>query len=269
MDLGSIIGIVMCFGGVLLGYLMEATHGGMSIPEALSRLVQPSAMLIIFPGSLGSTMVSVPWNVTTNVIAILSKAFIVQETDPQEIIERIIKYVNISRTNGIIALDSEIKNEPNQFLREGIQLVVDGQEINVVKDFLRVQMESCEERHEMGAKFFNNWGGFLPTFGIIGTVMGLISVLGTAGKDPSNTGALISGIAVAFVATFFGVLFANAVALPIGSKLQTLNAEEMLLKNLMLEGILSLQAAENPRVVRDKLNAFLSPAQRKSKEKEG
>lgn len=269
MDLGSVIGIILCFSGVFGGYFMEALAGGMTIGAAIKSLIQPSAMLIIFPGSIGSTMLSVPWSVTKNVISITMKAFIVKETDPQEIIERVIKYVNISRTNGIIALDSEIKNEPNQFLREGIQLVVDGQEINVVKDFLRVQMESCEERHEMGSKFYNNWGGFLPTFGIIGTVMGLISVLGTAGKDPSNTGALISGIAVAFVATFFGVLFANGIALPIGSKLQTLSAEEMLLKNMMLEGILSLQAAENPRVVRDKLNAFLSPSQRKSKEKEG
>lgn len=269
MDLGSVIGIVMCFSGVFIGYFMEATHGGMSVGDAIGKLIQPSAMLIIFPGSLGSTMLSMPWSVTLNFVGILMKAFIIKEADPQEIIERIIKYVNISRTNGIIALDSEIKNEPNQFLREGIQLVVDGQEITVVKDFLRVQMESCEERHAMGSKWFSNWGSFLPTFGIIGTVMGLISVLGTAGKDPSNTGALISGIAVAFVATFFGVLFANAVALPIGSKLQTLSAEEMLLKNLMLEGILSLQAAENPRVVRDKLNAFLSPSQRKTKEKEG
>jgi chemotaxis protein MotA len=167
-----------------------------------------------------------------------------------------------ARREGLLALEEESKKIPDPFLRQGIMLVVDGTDPAQVRQILELEIKNMEERHEIGINFFVTAGGFSPTFGIIGTVMGLISVL----KQLDDPGKLAKSIAAAFLATLWGLLSANLIWLPIGGKLTLRSKEEVTYRHMLLEGILSLQAGENPRIIKEKLSTFLSPAERKHAE---
>jgi chemotaxis protein MotA len=160
-----------------------------------------------------------------------------------------------ARREGLLALEDEAKKIEDPFLRKGIMLVVDGIEPAQVRTILELEIHNMEGRHALGYGFFNTAGGFSPTFGIIGTVMGLIAVL----QNLSNPDALAESIAVAFLATLWGLLSANLIFLPIGGKLLAKSHEEVVFRRMLLEGVLSLQAGENPRLIREKLNVFLAP----------
>jgi chemotaxis protein MotA len=163
-----------------------------------------------------------------------------------------------ARREGLLALEEESKKVEDDFLRKGIMLVVDGIEPAQVQAIMELEISQMKERHEEGINFFVQAGGFSPTFGIIGTVMGLISVL----KQLSDPDKLAASIASAFLATLWGLLSANLIWLPIGGKLSTRNYEEIAYRKMLVEGILSLQAGENPRLIREKLLTFLPPAVR-------
>ena len=146
-----------------------------------------------------------------------------------------------------------------QLLKRGLQLVVDGTDIEMVRNILETDIAFLEARHREGQEYFGAFGGYCPTFGIIGTVLGLIHALGAAGGDPTKT---VQAISVAFIATFYGILAANAIFLPISFKLKANSAKEVLLREVMLEGILSISAGDNPRIVEEKLKAFLPPSEK-------
>jgi chemotaxis protein MotA len=169
-----------------------------------------------------------------------------------------VRYAEMARKEGLLTLEEMIANVKNEFLKKGIQLIVDGTDPALVRDILEIETEYMEERHKIGIEIFKQAGGYAPTMGIIGTVLGLISALGNL-KDTAGIGPRIS---IAFIATFYGVFSANVLWLPLAKKLQISTQEEISARQIIIEGILSIQAGEHPRVIGEKLISFLPPAQR-------
>jgi chemotaxis protein MotA len=257
MDLATIIGIALCFGGFLLGFILE---GGQ-----MASLVQITAALIVFGGTFGAGIASAPLAQTTGLMKIIMKAFMRPSYEAEPVIAKFVAFAEKVRREGLLVLEEDANQETDAFLKTGIQLVIDGNDTQLVKDILATELRYLEERHEHGAAYLEVLGGFAPTFGIIGTVMGLINVL----ANLSDPGSLGHSVSVAFVATLYGVVSANAVFLPLANKLKHASREEALMREVMIEGILSLQAGDNPRIVKEKLSAFLGPASRAKLATEG
>ncbi len=249
MDLGTILGIVLSAVIIVVVMIMDGGN-----PTEL--VTHPAPILLTLVGSLMATMATTS---LANVLK-LPKYLIIAIKEPhygaEEAIETLAKMADKARREGLLALEEESKKISDPFLQKGIMLVVDGVDPAQVRSILETQIEHMQERHGHGIHIFNTAGGFAPTFGIIGTVMGLISVL----KELDNPAKLAGSIAAAFLATLWGLLSSNLIYLPLGGKLKHKDSEEVAFKTLLLEGILSLQAGENPRIVREKLQAFLPPA---------
>jgi chemotaxis protein MotA len=246
VDLTTILGIIVGLGGIVGGFVMDGGH--------LSALFIPSAMLIVFGGTFGAVAASFPMHILKTIPTALSIAFRQTKQNPSQTIEEIVEMATIARREGVLALEQRAQEHPNPFLKDGLMMVVDGTDPDLTRQILELEMDAVEHKAENMAKIFEAAGGFGPTMGIIGTVMGLIHVLGNMSADPS---ALAPAIAVAFTATLYGVLSANAIYFPIGTKLKIRGKEQIAEMELMLEGILALQAGENPQLIKKKLNSFV------------
>jgi len=257
MELSTIIGIVVCFAGVIGGFILE---GG-----TLGHLVKVPAFMIVIIGTIGAGITSHPLIDTISVPKVLKNALFRNIRNPHEIISMFVQFAEKVRREGLLVLEEDVNNLRDDFLRGGLQLVIDGNDTELVRDIMNTEVAYLESRHERGAKYFKNLGGFAPTFGIIGTVMSMVHVLAGLGAsiDPASLGHGISG---AFIATLYGVVSANALFLPLASKLELLSSEEALMREIMIEGVLSIQAGDNPRIVKEKLNAFLPPPLRLQEE---
>lgn len=252
MDLATIIGLLLAWGAVLGALLME---GG-----EMKDLINPSAFLIVAGGTMGATVISFSMKQIVGLPGILRNAFFAKDHDLPEIIRIMVEFARKARKEGILILEEEAKNANNKFLQMGIQLVVDGTPSEMVREILETEIVSLQERHKVGENIFATMGGFAPTLGIVGTVMGLIHML----KSLDEPGAMGPAIAAAFIATLYGIAFANLVFLPIGSKLKARTSEEIIVYDMMVEGILSIQAGDNPRMVEAKMLAFLPPKLRQN-----
>jgi len=246
VDLSSIIGLVLGFAMLLIAYVEE---GGQ-----LSALVQPTAAMIVFGGTIGAVMTSFTLNDLKQVGKLFQIVFKEKKYEVNELITILCSFAEKARREGLLSLERETANIDDEFLRQGIQLVVDGTDPALVRDILETQIEFTDQRHKIGADIFESAGGYSPTMGIIGTVLGLVMVLGNL----TNPDELGPSIAVAFIATLYGVAFANLAWLPIGHKLKLKSKQERFMKEIALEGVLSIQAGDNPGIVREKLRAFLS-----------
>ncbi|NLF50402.1 MAG: motility protein A [Leptolinea sp.] len=255
MDLGTIIGIGMSLVIVVVVMILD---GG----SPLELLSHPSAILLTLGGSMVATIATMPFEAAIKIPKYVQKAFFAKKVDLPILINTLATMADKARREGLLALEEESKKIPDPFLRQGIMLVVDGTDPAQVRSILELEIKNMEERHEMGINFFNTAGGFSPTFGIIGTVMGLIGVL----KELDDPGKLAKSIAAAFLATLWGLLSANLVWIPIGGKLSMRSREEVAYRKMLMEGVLSLQAGENPRIIKEKLSAFLPPAERRRTE---
>lgn len=261
MDLASIGGLI---GALLIISVVMIMDGG----SPLDLLSHPSAIILIFGGSMAVTTVTVSLKTVMGLPKLLKQVMTTNKFDLNESIELLVKMADRARRDGLLALEEECKTLKDPFLQKGIMMVVDGVDSAQIRDIMEITIEETKNRHKVGIGFFASAGGFAPTFGIIGTVMGLISVLKTL-DDPSS---FTRSIAAAFLATLWGLLFANVIYLPISGKLKAKSEEEAHMRYMQLDGILAVQAGENPRVVREKLNAYLSPAELKAgkpDEKEG
>lgn len=257
MDIATLGGILLALVSLILAFTGE---GG-----ALSALLQPTAALIVFGGTIGATAASVSLRQLTGVGKSLRIAFFNKPLDPLSIIGNLVELATTARREGILALEEQVEAFEDEFLQKGVQLIVDGVDPELVKSMLTTELDYIEDRHAAAAKIFDMAGGFAPTMGIIGTVMGLVRVLGSL----KNVDALGPQIATAFVATLYGVASANILWLPIASKLKRRNAEEILMREIMIEGVLSIQAGENPQILKQKLLAFLPPSGRAPKSARG
>lgn len=252
MDLATIIGLLVAWGAIIMALMMDGGH--------LKDLLIPSAFVIVVGGTLGATVVSFPLRQLRGLPAIVRNAFYSTETDLRDIIDLMVDFARMARKEGILVLEEAAAGTDNKFLRTGIQLVVDGTPSEMVREILETEIVSLQERHKVGESIFSTMGGFAPTLGIIGTVMGLIHMLSSL-DQPGRMGP---AIASAFVATLYGVALANLVFLPISSKLKARTAEEIIAYDMMVEGVLSIQAGDSPRMVEAKMLAFLPPKLRQA-----
>lgn len=245
MDILTLIGIVIAFGAIIGGNILEGGH--------TDSLVQLTAFVIVGGGTLGAIMIQVPIATFTRALQISSWVVRPPRLLPQEAIEKIVGWSNIARREGLLGLESIAEEEPDLFARKGLQLLVDGNEPEIIRGIMEVDLDAQEYRDLQAAKVYEGMGGYSPTIGIIGAVMGLIHVMNNL-ADPSKLGA---GIAVAFVATIYGVGLANLLFLPMANKLKTHIHGQTRFREMILEGVISIAEGENPRNIETKLTGYL------------
>lgn len=259
MDLASILGLVICFVLVLFGILF-----GNDV-SALFRFLDPASALITFGGSFCCILAS--YTLQNYIAGLKSFTLIFKASDMKvpEIIQKIIDLSNVARKEGLLSLEEAAGNIDDPFLQKGILLVVDGTDPELVRAIMETELVSMEDRHKKKIGFWEDLGSMGPAWGMIGTLIGLINMLQDM-DDPSSIGP---SMAVALITTLYGSLLANWICAPVASKLKSKNAEEMMMKEIEIEGLLSIQAGENPRVIEEKLKSFLAPKDRTSNAEEG
>jgi chemotaxis protein MotA len=247
MDLATLLGLIIAVASVLVANMME---GG-----SLASLINTSAFILVVFGTLGATIISFSLQDTLAMPKLLMITLFNKQQNPLNVIDMLVSCAEKARREGLLVLQESLTGKEDPFLVRGMNLVIDGADPALVRGILETDLAFLERRHSTGAGVFETAGGYAPTMGIIGTVMGLVQVLGKL-ENPSELGP---AIAVAFLATFYGIASANMLWLPLAAKLKLRNKGETLIKELMIEGMLSIQAGENPRIVREKLEAFLAP----------
>src|SRR3954453_20362424 len=250
MKASSAIGLVVAIVGLYLGATMEGSN-----PMAI---LSPSAMSIVLGGTLGAVIIGTSFASITNIPKMYMKAFNPPQHDLNAKVAELVGYAEAARRDGLLALDEVTATIEDPYTRKGLQLVVDGTDPDLVADILEAENDAMRKRHSAAAQPFEKAGGFAPTMGIIGTVFGLVHVL----KNLSAPETLGPSISSAFIATLLGVASANVIYLPIANRLKQLSAEELHARSLVVEGILAIQAGDNPRVVQEKLMTFVPPALR-------
>lgn len=251
MDIGTVAGII---GGIVI-FLWAIYMGG-----SLSAFINIPSAMIVMGGVIAATLVNYPLPKLLDVIKILRVVFTEKELEAEELIQTIVNLAETARREGLLALEDAAYQLDDQFLKKGILLIVDGTDPDLVRNILETELSFLEERHAEGQGIFEAMGAYAPAFGMIGTIIGLINMLRDL-DDPSTIGP---GMAVALITTFYGSIFANLLFLPIAGKLEVRSREEILLKEVMIEGMLSIQAGENPRIIEEKLKAFLPPKTRRN-----
>ncbi|MBC17346.1 Chemotaxis protein PomA [Pseudodesulfovibrio profundus] len=249
MDLGTVIGIVLSFGLVLAAILTGSS---------LIIFISVPSFLIVVGGTLGAAMVNYPVSYVIGVIGVIKNTFFSNLESPVDVIERFKDYANRARREGILSLEPLIKDIDDEYMRKGLQLTVDGLEPQTIQEILETEISYLSERHQTGADVVAVLGTLAPAMGMIGTVVGLVQMLQTM-SDPSTIGP---AMAVALLTTLYGAILANLVFNPMSGKLKARSKEEILLREMIMEGILSISKGENPRIIEEKLNSYLPPKDR-------
>ena len=245
MDILTILGVVVAFGAILGGNILEGGH--------TSSLMLGTAFVIVFGGTFGAILIQTPKDTFMRSLKIASWMIKPPKIGQADIIQKIVNWSNVARKEGLLGLEPLIESEEDQFARKGLQLLVDGSEPDVIRNILEVEVETKEHQDNQAAKVYEGMGGYSPTIGIIGAVMGLIHVMQNL-ADPSKLG---SGIATAFVATIYGVGMANLFLLPMANKLKALIHNQTQFRQMVIEGIISIAEGENPRNIETKLHGYL------------
>jgi chemotaxis protein MotA len=246
MDIGSVVGIALALCAILGG---QALEGG-----SIKSIVQPTAAIIVLGGTFGACLLQFPLAVAIKSFKIVIQAFQDQKIDNREVIQEIIRLANKARKEGVISLESDVQKITDPFLKKALTMAMDGVEPKVLRETMELEISNLEEEGEQPIKFWQSAGGYSPTIGILGAVLGLIHVMENL-SDPSKLGG---GIAVAFVATVYGVGLANLVYLPVSGKLKIKAGAHLVAKEIMLVGVISILEGENPRLIEDKLKSYLS-----------
>jgi chemotaxis protein MotA len=257
MKVSSIIGLVVAMAGLYVGAVMEGSN-----PMAI---LNPSAMLIVLGGTLGAVIVGTSFDSIKAIPKLYMKAFNAEPPDLNAKVVELVGYAESARRDGLLALDEVTSQIEDPYTKKGLQLVVDGTDPDLVADILESENDAMRKRHAAAVQPFDKAGGYAPTMGIIGTVFGLIHVLGNLDK-PETLGPSISA---AFIATLLGVATANVIYLPISARCKQLSQDELHMRSLIVEGILSIQAGDNPRVVQEKLITYVPPSQRPAEGESG
>ena len=265
MDLATVIGLVLA----LCSIAISAYIGDVDVSILFKRY---EAFILVFGGTIAATMISFPMK---TFVRGLRTGFAMAFTEPQyhehEIIANLVTFAEKARREGLLALENEAAELDDEFMRKGIQLVIDGRDADIIRKILETEVLFVQERNAKAEAVLMTMGGFSPTLGIIGTVLGLIAMLKGLGDTAGGnvTGKIGIATAQAFVATFFGISLANLLWLPLGAKVKERNGQLLLLREIMIEGILSIQAGDNPRLLEEKLHAFLDPNERETEVEEG
>jgi chemotaxis protein MotA len=255
LDIATIVGIVLALGAIIGGQALEGGH--------LGSLIQLTAFVIVLGGTLGAVCVQNPLPVVLRAVSLLSLGIKDPKHDNKGTITTIIDLANVSRKQGLLALEGKLKDIHDPFFRKGVQLIVDGTDPKAVHEIMEIDVEYQEEEGIKAAKVWEAAGGYSPTIGIIGAVLGLIHVMENL-ADPSKLG---SGIAVAFVATVYGVGAANLFFLPLAGKMKFKLKEESASRMMIIMGLVGLAQGENPRLLQEKLEGYLPESERTKEEK--
>ena len=256
MGLTTIAGLIIGVAGILVGFLLK---GGSFI-----ALFNPPGIMIVIVGTIGATILSFPRETIMGVPGSIKLALRGPESAPaHETAEELVGMADKARREGLLALEDDAQGVEDPFTRKGLMLMIDGTDPESLKSIMEIEIDGTTARANERSEVFKAAGMYSPTLGVVGAVLGLITVLSKLGGDAGELG---HGIAVAFVATFYGVGLANVLFNPMGLKLKAIGSQERNRQEMVLEGILSIQAGDNPRIVREKLQAFLSPADRTTEE---
>lgn len=251
MDIATIIGIVSAFGLMLMAIM----QGG-----GIGLFIDVPSMLIVFGGTAGVALVNFPLGDVLSAANVAKKAFLFKETDTNQLLEKLMEFANKARKEGILSLQSSIDNIDDDFLIKALQMAVDGQEPDDLKGMLNTEIDYIQHRHSLGESIFQSLGAISPAMGMVGTLIGLVQML----QNMSDPSAIGPAMAVALLTTFYGAVLANVVFLPIAGKLKTRSKTELLQKTIIVEGMGSILSGENPRVMEQKLHAFIAPKLRES-----
>ncbi|TEU12906.1 MAG: motility protein A [Anaerolineales bacterium] len=253
MDISTVIGLVLGLGAMVGMVLLEGGSPG--------ELIGIPAAVIVFGATFAASFVQFPLKVVLSLPKMIIQTFQTHETKAAETIDQLVALADRARRDGLLTLE-ETAGQLDQFLKKGIMLVVDGVDSKTVSEIMETEMALTTDRHEAGIGLLDAMGGYAPTMGILGTVMGLVNVLSKL-SNPEELGHLIAS---AFLATLYGIASANLLWLPLAGKLRGKDDRETLARRMMMAGVLSIQAGESPRLVREKLESFLAPAEREKEE---
>ncbi len=251
MDIATIIGIVGALGLIIWAILM----GG-----SLILFVNVPSMIMVMGGTMMAIMTNYPLPKVIGMGNIIKKTILTEANDPAELIQRLVKYAEQARKEGMLALEEHSENEENEFLRKGLRLAVDGTDPALLQRILETDIEQQQKRHLEGKKILDAGGVYAPAFGMIGTLVGLVNMLANM-EDPSTIGV---GMAVALLTTFYGAVLANCMFIPLAGKLAMRSAEEVVVREMIIEGVMGIQSGDSPRIVEEKLKSYLTPSAQRS-----
>ncbi|MCG8587590.1 MAG: motility protein A [Pirellulales bacterium] len=251
MDIASVIGILTAFGLMLTAILIAPG-------SSLAAFYDGPSMMVVVGGAIAAAMISFPLKNFLGVGGVVKNVFFNKVPNVANLIETIVSLAETARRDGLLALESRIDEIDNKFVCLGIQMAVDGTRPEVIEDILRTEIDAVATRHKDGKSVIDQMGRFAPAFGMIGTLMGLIIMLG----NMQDTSAIGAGMAVALITTLYGAIVSNAIFLPFAEKLGFLNKQELLSMEIIVRGIMAIQAGDNPRVIEQKLNTFIPPKAR-------
>src|SRR4051794_3995366 len=251
MDLATIFGMLVAWGAVLYS-MFHASHG------AMGSYFKPAEIFLVFGGSIGAAMLSMPLHTITGAISFLKKFLFNKEQHIEHIIKELVNYAETARRDGVLALESVAREAPDPFLRRGLQLTIDGTDPEIIERIMRIEIDAMVERHKHGKHLFGTLAKFGPGFGLMATLIAQVAMFKNLGGDASVIG---NALAIALTGTLYGCMLQNLVAGPIAEKLGLRSHEEVFAKEIILQGVLSIQAGNNPRVVEMQLLSFLSTKQ--------
>lgn len=255
MDIATIVGLILCFAMMLFGIIDNAGLGNL-----VKYYADPASAIITFGGAFAATLTSHSLQDYISGLKSFALAFKSPVLNVSEMIRKIIDLSNVARKEGLLSLEEAAADMDDEFLKKGILLMVDGTDPDLVRAIMETELVSIEGRHKNCIGFWDTLGSMGPAWGMIGTLIGLVNML----YNMEDMAKLGPAMAVALITTFYGSVLANAICIPISNKLKADNAAEMMLKEVMIEGLLSIQAGENPRVIEEKLKSFLAPKDREA-----
>ena len=251
MDLASVIGLVLAWGAVVFS-MFHASHG------AMGAYVKPGEMFLVFGGSIGAALLSMPLHNITGAVSYVKKWLFNKDAHIEHLIKEMVQYAETARRDGVLALETVAREAPDAFLRRGLQLTIDGTDPEIIERILRIEIDAMQERHKHGKHLFHTLAKFGPGFGLMATLIAQVAMFRNLAGD---AGVIGQALAIALTGTLYGCILQNLIAGPIAEKLSLRSHEEAFAKEIILQGVLSIQAGNNPRVVEMQLLSFLSSKQ--------
>jgi chemotaxis protein MotA len=251
MDLATIFGLLLAWGAVLWS-MFHASEGEMG------SYFKPNEIFLVLGGSVGAAMMSMPLHAITGLVSYLKKWALGSDQHVEHVIQEMVKYAETARRDGVLALETVAREAPDPFLRRGLQLTIDGTDPEIIERILRIEIESMGERHKHGKHFFHTLAKFGPGFGLMATLIAQVAMFRNLAGD---AGVIGKALAIALTGTLYGCILQNLIAGPVAEKLMLRSMEEIFAKEIILQGVLSIQAGNNPRVVEMQLLSFLSSKQ--------
>jgi len=252
MDIATISGIIVFLGFVIISIILQEGLSG------FAPFFNIEAFMVVMGGTFCALLVNYPMSQILGLGKVLKKVMLTQGEDTTEIISTFVEYTKKARTDGILSLESNVKNAKNDFMKRGVQLVVDGFDSEFIRNMLETEIGFIRERHKVGMEIFNSLGTYAPAFGIIGTVLGMILLL----RGVDDVAQVPKRMALALAAAFYGLSAGYLLFYPMAGKLRRRSEEELLVKEIIIRGVLLLQSGVSPTIMESNLKAYLEPAQR-------